>query len=108
MWIPLQAQYATGIDKPSRPVSVLLARNYWRGCLFVKCKGTACVCAVQEAVVREVTLMRRFNHPALLPLHACFVHGRELWVVTPYMGQGSIRSIMLRQFPEVGCSCLLR
>jgi serine/threonine protein kinase len=53
--------------------------------------------------VREATLMKRFDHPCVLPLLASFVCGRQLWMVTPFMGQGSIRSIMLRQFPQVGC-----
>jgi hypothetical protein len=47
--------------------------------------------------------MRRFDHPCVLQLLACFVSARQLWMVTPFMGQGSIRSIMLRQFPQVRC-----
>ncbi|KAF6260214.1 putative serine/threonine protein kinase [Scenedesmus sp. NREL 46B-D3] len=44
--------------------------------------------------------MRRFDHPCVLKLLACFVSGRQLWMVTPFMGQGSIRSVMLRHFPQ--------
>jgi hypothetical protein len=29
--------------------------------------------------------MRKFSHPAVLPLHAAFVSGKELWFITPYM-----------------------
>lgn len=39
----------------------------------------------QTALIREATLMKKFNHPAVLPLYAAFVAGRELWLVTPYM-----------------------
>lgn len=37
------------------------------------------------AVTREATLLKRFRHPAVLPLHAAFVTGKELWLVTPLM-----------------------
>jgi serine/threonine protein kinase len=59
------------------------------------------VCYLQAGLVQEATLMKRFDHPCVLPLLACFVSGRQLWMVTAFMGQGSIRSIMLRQFPQV-------
>eukprot|EP00775_Hariotina_reticulata_P002775 gene2775-3068_t len=52
------------------------------------------------ALIREATLMKRLSHPNVLPLHAAFVHGRELWMVMPLMGLGSLRSIMKREFPQ--------
>lgn len=50
-------------------------------CLLLPNKQTRC----QTALIREATLMRKFNHPAVLPLYAAFLAGRELWLVTPYM-----------------------
>lgn len=29
--------------------------------------------------------MKKFHHPAVLPLYAAFVTGKELWFVTPFM-----------------------
>jgi serine/threonine protein kinase len=52
-------------------------------------------------LVKEATIMKKFNQPSVLPLYAAFVAGRELWFVTPYMGAGSVRSIMKQQFPLV-------
>lgn len=40
---------------------------------------------LQTALVREATLMKKFHHPAVLPLYAAFVTGKELWFVTPFM-----------------------
>jgi hypothetical protein len=39
----------------------------------------------QSALVREAQMMKKFSHPALLPLQACFVVGKELWLITPFM-----------------------
>jgi hypothetical protein len=39
----------------------------------------------KTALIREATLMKKFHHPAVLPLYAAFVAGRELWFVTPFM-----------------------
>lgn len=53
------------------------------------------------AAAQEAALMRRFAHPNVLPLHAAFVHGCELWMVMPYMGAGSVRAVMRRKFEAV-------
>jgi len=60
-----------------------------------------CVC--QGALIREATLLRRFQHQNVLLLYTSFVVGRELYMVMPYMDLGSVRSIMRRAFPQVGC-----
>ncbi|KAF8057274.1 Oxsr1 [Scenedesmus sp. PABB004] len=54
-----------------------------------------------SALVREATLMRRLAHPHVLPLHTSFVAGRELWMVTPFLGAGSVRAIVAREHPDV-------
>jgi serine/threonine protein kinase len=52
-------------------------------------------------ISRETALMRRFHHPNILALHTSFVHGAELWIVMPFMGAGSVRSIMMQHYPTV-------
>lgn len=53
------------------------------------------------AIAKEASLMRRFHHPNLLPLLTSFVSGSELWMVMPYLGAGSVRSIMRKNYPKV-------
>lgn len=65
---------------------------------------SALVCAgsTQACLIREATLLRRFQHQHVLLLHTSFVVGRELWMVTPFMDLGSVRNVMKRTFPQVG------
>lgn len=51
--------------------------------------------------------MKRFSHPAVLPLHAAFVAGNEVWFVTPFMGFGSVRSIMKQHYPLVSVNNIM-
>jgi hypothetical protein len=44
--------------------------------------------------------MRRLAHPNVLPLHASFVCGSELWMVLPFLGAGSVRAIMRARHPQ--------
>jgi len=39
--------------------------------------------------------------PNVLPLYTSFVHGQDLWMVTPFMSGGSIPCIMKYQYPDV-------
>lgn len=59
--------------------------------------------APQAALIREASLLPRFQHRHVLLLHTSFVVGRELWMVMPFMDLGSVRSIMRKAFPQVGC-----
>lgn len=59
------------------------------------------------AITKEATLMHRFRHANVLPLHASFVAGHELWMVMPFLGAGSVRDIMRRHFPQVRMAALL-
>lgn len=56
---------------------------------------------MQAALIREATLLRRFQHQHVLLLYTSFVVGRELWMVMPYMDLGSVRSIMRKTSPQV-------
>jgi serine/threonine protein kinase len=56
---------------------------------------------VQAALIREATLLRRFQHRHVLLLYTSFVVGRELWMVMPFMDLGSVRSIMRKTSPQV-------
>jgi len=51
-------------------------------------------------VIHETQTMVEQRHPNLLPLLCCFVHGKQLWMVMPYMAGGSLLSIMQSNFPE--------
>jgi hypothetical protein len=37
--------------------------------------------------------MKKFHHPAVLPLYAAFVTGKQLWFVTPFM----VSAVQMRQ-----------
>jgi hypothetical protein len=71
----------------------LLVALSWQHCLagtgLCQSQWTAIAAVLaglmQNALVSEATLMRKFSHPAVLPLHTSFVSGKELWFVTPYM-----------------------
>jgi hypothetical protein len=54
----------------------------------------------QDTVIHETQTMVEQRHPNLLPLLCCFVHGKQLWMVMPYMAGGSLLSIMQSNFPE--------
>lgn len=46
--------------------------------------------------------MKSYHHPNVLSLYTSFVHGQELWMITPFMSGGSILHIMKYRFPMVG------
>jgi serine/threonine protein kinase len=55
--------------------------------------------------------MKSYHHPNVLPLYTSFVHGQDLWMVTPFMSGGSVLHIMKYRFPKVrsflfGCRVL--
>ena len=52
-------------------------------------------------MIHETQTMAEQRHPNLLPLFCCFVHGKQLWMVMPYMAGGSLLSVMQANFPEV-------
>jgi serine/threonine protein kinase len=62
---------------------------------------------LQASTVHETQLMRRYQHPNILPLYTCFVRRQELWMVMPYMAIGSVLSIMKKDFPNVSKQELL-
>ncbi|EFJ42273.1 hypothetical protein VOLCADRAFT_67210, partial [Volvox carteri f. nagariensis] len=47
-----------------------------------------------QVVIEEVAIMRRYQHPAVLPLLCSFVADSELWLVMPYMEGGSVAHVM--------------
>jgi Protein tyrosine and serine/threonine kinase len=54
----------------------------------------------QEEIIHEAQTMKSYNHPNVLPLYTSFVHGQDLWMVTPFMSGGSVLHIMKYQHPE--------
>lgn len=56
---------------------------------------------LQDEIIREAQTMKSYNHPNVLPLYTSFVHGQDLWMVTPFMAGGSVLHIMKYQYPEV-------
>ena len=56
---------------------------------------------MQDEIIHEAQTMRSYNHPNVLPLYTSFVHGQELWMVTPFVGGGSVMHIMKYAYPEV-------
>jgi serine/threonine protein kinase len=45
--------------------------------------------------------MKSYHHPNVLSLYTSFVHGQDLWMVTPFMSGGSVLHIMKYRFPKV-------
>lgn len=45
--------------------------------------------------------MKSYNHKNVLPLYTSFVHGLDLWMVTPFMAGGSVLHIMKYRHPDV-------
>lgn len=57
--------------------------------------------ALQEDIIHEAQTMKSYHHPNVLPLYTSFVHGQDLWMVTPFMSGGSVLHIMKYRFPKV-------
>ncbi|KAF8057272.1 OXSR1 [Scenedesmus sp. PABB004] len=53
-----------------------------------------------EEIIHEAQTMKSYHHANVLPLFTSFVHGQDLWMVTPYMAGGSVLHIMKYQYPE--------
>ncbi len=51
--------------------------------------------------------MKLLRHPNILPLHCCFIHGAELWLVTPFCAGGSLAHLMEYSHMQASCRCLL-
>jgi serine/threonine-protein kinase OSR1/STK39 len=60
---------------------------------------------LQEEIIHEAQTMKSYNHKSVLPLYTSFVHGQDLWMVTPFMSGGSVLHIMKYQHPEVSAAC---
>lgn len=56
---------------------------------------------LQEHIIHEAQTMKSYNHPNVLSLYTSFVHGQDLWMVTPFMSGGSVLHIMKYRFPKV-------
>jgi serine/threonine-protein kinase OSR1/STK39 len=75
-----------------------------RGGEVVAVKRTVLENATPEGLAtlaREPHCMRRLAHPNILPLHASFVHGQELWMVSPFCVGGSARHILQARLKRV-------
>lgn len=55
----------------------------------------------QEHIIHEAQTMKSYHHPNVLSLYTSFVHGQDLWMVTPFMSGGSVLHIMKYRFPKV-------
>jgi len=62
------------------------------------------VFGLQDEIIHEAQTMKSYNHPNVLSLYTSFVHGQDLWMVTPFMSGGSILHIMKYRFPKVCCA----
>ncbi|KAA8525609.1 hypothetical protein F0562_007464 [Nyssa sinensis] len=54
----------------------------------------------EELVRREADTMSLLSHPNILKAHCTFTVDRQLWVVMPFMSNGSLQSIMSSSFPD--------
>ncbi|KAG6451912.1 STE20-related kinase adapter protein alpha [Manduca sexta] len=63
-------------------------------------------------IQQDILTRKELLHPNILPYLASFVHGRELYVVSPLMTFGSCRDILDQYFPEglpeLACALILR
>ncbi|OWR50179.1 STE20-related kinase adapter protein alpha [Danaus plexippus] len=63
-------------------------------------------------IQQDILTRKELHHPNILPYLTSFVHGRELYVVSPLMNLGSCRDILDRYFqeglPEPACAIILR
>ncbi|KAK1299348.1 Mitogen-activated protein kinase kinase kinase ANP1 [Acorus calamus] len=53
-----------------------------------------------DGIRREVQTMSLINHPNLVRAHCSFAADQSLWVVMPYMAEGSCLHIMKTAYPE--------
>ncbi|KAF6263987.1 hypothetical protein COO60DRAFT_266714 [Scenedesmus sp. NREL 46B-D3] len=53
-----------------------------------------------EEIIHEAQTMKSYHHKNVLPLYTSFVHGQDLWMVTPFMSGGSVLHIMKYQYPD--------
>lgn len=60
---------------------------------------------LQEDIIHEAQTMKSYHHPNVLSLYTSFVHGQDLWMVTPFMSGGSVLHIMKYRFPKVCAAC---
>ncbi|XP_038214939.1 STE20-related kinase adapter protein alpha-like [Zerene cesonia] len=63
-------------------------------------------------IQQDILTRKELQHPNILPYLTSFVHGQELYVVSPLMELGSCRDILDRYFqeglPELACAIILR
>ncbi|KAL0831614.1 hypothetical protein ABMA28_002392 [Loxostege sticticalis] len=63
-------------------------------------------------IQQDILTRKELQHQNILPYLTSFVHGRELYVVSPLMTFGSCRDILDRYFPEglpeLACALILR
>ncbi|KAI5642758.1 protein kinase domain-containing protein [Phthorimaea operculella] len=63
-------------------------------------------------IQQDIQTRKELQHQNILPYLTSFVHGRELYVVSPLMNLGSCRDILDHYFPEglpeLACAMILR
>ncbi|XP_047987536.1 STE20-related kinase adapter protein alpha [Leguminivora glycinivorella] len=63
-------------------------------------------------IQQDILTRKELQHQNILPYLTSFVHGRELYVVSPLMTFGSCRDVLDRYFheglPELACAIILR
>ncbi|XP_026314700.1 STE20-related kinase adapter protein alpha [Hyposmocoma kahamanoa] len=63
-------------------------------------------------IQQDILTRKELQHQNILPYLTSFVHGRELYVVSPLMNLGSCRDILDQYFheglPELACAIILR
>jgi hypothetical protein len=70
--------------------------------LFRKLLNTNLWVLLQNDIIHEAQTMKAYHHPNVLSLYTSFVHGQDLWMITPFMSGGSILHVMKYRFPKVG------
>ncbi|KPJ06867.1 STE20-related kinase adapter protein alpha [Papilio machaon] len=63
-------------------------------------------------IQQDILTRKELQHPNILSYLTSFVHGKELYVVSPLMSLGSCRDVLDRYFqeglPELACAIILR
>lgn len=55
---------------------------------------------LQDDIRREAQTMSLINHPNVITAHCSFVVDRNLWVVMPFMDEGSCLHLMKIAYPD--------
>lgn len=68
--------------------------------LFAFCADIWDCFLLQDDIRREAQTMSLINHPNVITAHCSFVVDRNLWVVMPFMDEGSCLHLMKIAYPD--------